>query len=754
MKRGAIIFAIGLILVASIVFQNISMTGKIIDENIILQEIEQSNSTRVIVELKSEQSKQTIESEKIKHEFEKSFSIEVSKEELKELEKNPEVESIQKIGEKNLFLQDSVPQINATSVWNIQENGINITGAGETICILDTGINFTHPDLIGSNLTCIIDCTGTGCVENCTAYDHHGHGTHIAGIIASTGSYKGVAPEANLIAVKVCPDNTCPDDDVKAGIDWCITNSETYNISVISMSLGSGLYTDYCDNEDDPSDITSSINNAVAKNISLTIATGNDGSTTGIASPSCVKNATSIGAVSKADAILYNRNSITDLLAPGESIISTWKAGGYASSSGTSMSTPHVAGAIALLNQYQKLKSNSKLIPSNITSILQTTGKQITETTTFYRIDILSAILSLNITTPPITITLNSPTNNTYTNQNLTFNCSSNTEINNVTFQIWNSTDLIYSENKNTSIFYYNFTQEQNYQWNCKFQNTTNSNFSANSNNTITYDTTQPTLTIFNFPTNETSNSVEKTFSYNVTDSNIANCSLILNDAITETDSTLTTTNNFIRTLTPSTYTWNINCSDKANNQINSSTQTFTITAIETEEDSEESDTSSSSSGGSGGGATTTTTTTETTTTTTQETIKEETTPNKNTNKVKLNEQIKIENREVKLEFISGNQATISIDSQLTIIKPEETQKLNLDNDEFYDIEISLIKIENSEAELELKEIHEEIPKNNLLELEQIKEEKSNFLIKGIKLFFQKISAIFGKITGWIVNKF
>ena len=116
--------------------------------------------------------------------------------------------------------------------------------------------------------------------------DDNGHGTHVAGIVASANeTYKGIAPDANIIAIKVLSaSGGGTSANLISGIDWCVNNASEFNISVISMSLGTPeLFTSHCDNDDTL--LTSSIANAIIKNISVIAATGNADSTSGIASP-------------------------------------------------------------------------------------------------------------------------------------------------------------------------------------------------------------------------------------------------------------------------------------------------------------------------------------------------------------------------------------------------------------------------------------------------------------------------------------
>ena len=130
-------------------------------------------------------------------------------------------------------------------------------------------------------MSCLIDCYNKACVEDCSVYDDNGHGTHVAGIVAANGIIRGIAPDAKLIGVKILDLNgnghiTNAVSDLRNAINWCVQNRNSYNISVITMSLGTDeLFNDYCDGE--ILSWTSAINNATLFNISIAVATGNDG---------------------------------------------------------------------------------------------------------------------------------------------------------------------------------------------------------------------------------------------------------------------------------------------------------------------------------------------------------------------------------------------------------------------------------------------------------------------------------------------
>jgi len=372
------------------------------------------------------------------------LSGEVTEQGLQKLLSNPNVKRIYPNRPVRAFLSDSKNIVNASKTWGLIYNGINITGKGETVCIIDTGVDYTHPNMG--------DCASTSnindgsCAKVIGGYDFinndqdpiddHGHGTHVAGIVASNNeTYRGIAPDANIVAIKSLDSTgSGTTGNIIDGLIWCTDNSSIFNITVISMSLGSDvLFATYCDNDDPLT--AAAIDAAVAKNISVTAATGNDGNTTGIASPACIKNTTAVASSTKSDGIssFSNRNSITDLFAPGSSITSLKIGGGTLTASGTSMATPHVAAAFALLRQFKRLESNEVLTPKEIQAALNNAGKQIDDTSgsglLFSRINVFAALLSLDTQAPVINITFSNPINNSSTTNNYIYVNISSTEI-------------------------------------------------------------------------------------------------------------------------------------------------------------------------------------------------------------------------------------------------------------------------------------------------------------------------------------
>jgi subtilisin family serine protease len=351
------------------------------------------------------------------------FAAEVTEEGLAELQQDTNVEKIYYDRTYVLSLGTSVPQINASTPHNLNINGTNITGAGQTVCIIDTGINYNHTDLGG--------CFGDGCKvvsgwdmydNDSDPFDENGHGTHVAGIVAANGAAIGVAPEANLIAMKVfSADRTTTGSKVIAGIDWCVANASVFNISVITMSLsltdGSNeiIFTSNsaCDAYSDGGVVNAS-NSAAEQGIVVTASAGNDGNTSGIGSPACGSNVTSVGAVGSDDLMTgfgsgsngFNRGAILDFVAPGGSINSTDEVGdAYVTLSGTSMAAPHVAGVAAVLQQYAQDFENRTLTTVEVEDILNSTAVLVYDALSdlnYTRVDLYSALRSIDTIGPSI----------------------------------------------------------------------------------------------------------------------------------------------------------------------------------------------------------------------------------------------------------------------------------------------------------------------------------------------------------------
>ncbi|MCP3804168.1 S8 family serine peptidase [Allokutzneria sp. A3M-2-11 16] len=253
----------------------------------------------------------------------------------------------------NRRLQPSLDQsagvIGAPEVW--RAGG---TGAGVPVAVLDTGYDRKHPDLAG-RVTASKSFLAQEPVD-----DTNGHGTHVASTIAGSGPrFRGIAHEAKLLVGKVCGNTGCPEDAILEGMQWVADQGAR----VVNMSLG-GPPTDGTD------PLSQAVNTLSAKSGTLfVIASGNSGRDEAVESPGSADAALTVAASSKSDVLapFSSRGPRTgdhaakpDIAAPGVDIVAARAAGtlpqyavseSYARLSGTSMATPHVAGAVAVLAQ-------------------------------------------------------------------------------------------------------------------------------------------------------------------------------------------------------------------------------------------------------------------------------------------------------------------------------------------------------------------------------------------------------------------
>lgn len=294
-----------------------------------------------------------------------------------------------------------VDRIDADRVWG-DEGVPNVNpgynaGAGVGVAILDTGIDKDHPDLAANIKGGINFVPGIyDLVDTNDWDDYHGHGSHVAGTVAAIDNdigVIGVAPEADLYAVRVLDENgEGYMSDVIAGIDWVVGN-HVDDIQVISMSLG-GNASDSLDQ---------ACQKAYNAGIIIVAAAGNNYGGA-VIYPAAYPSVIAVSSTTSYD-ILSSFSSVgpeVELAAPGSSIYSTYKNGGYATLSGTSMAAPHVSGTAALV-----IAANPGISNIEVRQILQDTADDLGDpgwdiSYGYGLVDAYEAAVSIGTNQPPV----------------------------------------------------------------------------------------------------------------------------------------------------------------------------------------------------------------------------------------------------------------------------------------------------------------------------------------------------------------
>lgn len=295
-----------------------------------------------------------------------AHALKLNKAQIRALAEDPSVLNIQFDAEVHTCMGTASNYFGATKARTDFGVTGNMDGSETTyskndvvVAVIDTGIYTGHSDLDGGKVIAWKDWVN----NRTTPYDDNGHGSHCAGIIAGTGegnaTYKGVAPGAALIGLKVLDSaGSGSMSNVDAAVDWCITNKATYNIRVISMSLGTS-------GSSNGSDSTSLlVNKAYDNNIAVCVAAGNAGPAKyTVGSPGAAAKAITVGAMAdpgeKGFYLAYfssrgptaDGRTKPDVAAPGYNITSVManSSASYTTMSGTSMATPFTAGTAALM---------------------------------------------------------------------------------------------------------------------------------------------------------------------------------------------------------------------------------------------------------------------------------------------------------------------------------------------------------------------------------------------------------------------
>ncbi len=341
------------------------------------------------------------------------IAAEVDRTALEALASSPLVKKVEEERTYHLVLDTSVDEIGARQVWSLFDANSNpLTGIGMRVAVIDTGVDYRHPDLGG--------CLGISCKviggydfvnQDQDPMDDHGHGTHVAATAAGRGFLNGVAPDAKILALKVCDSGgSCPFLSIAAAIDFATDPDRDGNpqdhVDVATMSIGGS---------GDPDDFMSlAVDNSVAAGVVHTIAAGNSGpngntacrsandstgATKSICSPGTARSAitvtaackvaqrgndfycaTPIASFSSRGPLIWNGVDLRkpDIAAPGRLICAARWDSAFADTcfdashvriSGTSMATPHVAGAALLVRQ-----AYPSFSPAQVKEILKTTA--------------------------------------------------------------------------------------------------------------------------------------------------------------------------------------------------------------------------------------------------------------------------------------------------------------------------------------------------------------------------------------------
>lgn len=317
------------------------------------------------------------------------------------LQNSPRVSSIEEDLPRPLALAESVPLIGGTVAW-----ASGFSGAGQTVAILDTGVDKTHSFLSGKVVSeacyslnntgftsvCpggVTESTSTGSGVNCSVSMNQDckHGTHVAGIAAGKGaSFSGVARDANIIAIQVFSQPVdggklrAFDFNMAKGLERVQQLSGSFNIAAVNISIGDSIFSTNCDNFSPM--LKAAIENLRSIGIATVVASGNGGITNGISFPACFSSAISVGSTddgsvsTTVDTVsdFSNSASFLKLLAPGRWINSSVPGGGFENFPGTSMAAPHVTGAWAILK--------SKVPSATVDQVLQaltSTGLPVTD---------------------------------------------------------------------------------------------------------------------------------------------------------------------------------------------------------------------------------------------------------------------------------------------------------------------------------------------------------------------------------------
>lgn len=279
---------------------------------------------------------------------------------LEAIKQLPNVKAVHSPTPVQALLDESLPVIGADYArTRLDANGKNLTGFGIKVAVIDTGIDYNHPDLGAGYGPGFKVVGGYDFVDDDPdPLDLNGHGTHVAGIVAANGELVGVAPEATLLAYRSLDEfGSGFDIDIIAAIEHALdpdNNPSTDDaVDIMNLSLGGIGSVD--------SPLSQAVENAANAGALMVVSAGNSGDYYTVRSPANARSALAVGAVdndlnaasfTSKGPVLEQDAIKPEVVAPGVNVLSTVPNEGYERFSGTSMAAPHVAGAAALLKQY------------------------------------------------------------------------------------------------------------------------------------------------------------------------------------------------------------------------------------------------------------------------------------------------------------------------------------------------------------------------------------------------------------------
>jgi subtilisin family serine protease len=324
---------------------------------------------------------------------------------LERLRQDPNVANVRRVREFSGQLKESVPALGVDRVQRM----FSLRGRGVRVAVLDSGIDHDHPDLKGAVVAehCFTRgaCPPWNLNEGTEANDEHGHGTAVAGVIASRGvsGPAGFAPEAELVVLKTMnAENRGVETDFLSAIDWLNENLDSLHISVLNLSIGTdALFDNALDCDRSAPTWAKAIRTLTEEGVTVIAGTGNLGSTTQLPAPACNSGVIAVGATYDADvgaqpasgtfltsiglgfaacgdrttqagqiSCYSNAPARTDLVAPGGPMLTARLGGDTYTAWGTSFASAAVSGVAAVLHE-----CNPELRPADLLGTLVATGE-------------------------------------------------------------------------------------------------------------------------------------------------------------------------------------------------------------------------------------------------------------------------------------------------------------------------------------------------------------------------------------------